>query len=207
MPFEIKKSAIPEGFDFDAAVRAYMQQLVEWTEHDKLVKEGKAQAYPPPVAHHFISSAVCRNADGSFAIDYVITDDGPTAEQILRQKKNELLAAIGRLEQETIALVIPVGKRMLRQINYNDAMNAAQNRSQDAIAALTEDERAEYNPKPIEDFLTEAERKIVDDYRSVDKVVSGIQRASAFLQSEVEDLTVETIDNYNLPASMIAPAT
>lgn len=142
MPIEVKKSQIPAGFNFKDAVIAHADEWTEWLRHDHLVKEGKADAYPPPVARPLIDAAVRRNDDNTVTPDYVIVDDGPTPEQILRTKKNALLAEVGRMEQSAIDAIIPIGKRRLRDMTYNNIMNVAATRSQQEYGALNALQRA-----------------------------------------------------------------
>ena len=118
-PVKIFKSHI--GPSFVNEVASYGQQLSEWKAHmahvaaDKAANVPKDKAYAPypaPVASTEVMSAVDENGHPN----YQIVDDGPTPDQVLSAKKQELFDRVLIIENEAIQKIFPRGK--LGIMNY-----------------------------------------------------------------------------------------
>ena len=95
MTHRVLKSRAPDAAIFAQSVRAHASDLTAWSKHIDLVRRGEAQYFPPPQAPSPDVAAAVR-VDGKdegriveFAPDYEIFDDGPSPEEVLRQKKND----------------------------------------------------------------------------------------------------------------------
>lgn len=221
MTHTIIKSAIaPQPVSFDQAkqafgklVDAYIHELQAWHEHDNQVKaqqpmrlqpqpadHGEAEdpafafwkdfaawqtekrarfePYPAPIAHPDIVAAVKTDiaADGNvtYVPDFEIVNDDPTPEQILAAKKEALFHAVSQAEAVAIdAVQLPPGKR--RHANIREA-----------------DIRAK-------DHQAAADTQHLADQESRRAKVDAIARKAAQVMSDVEDLTVETVDAFSIP--------
>lgn len=221
MTHTIIKSALappPVSFDqakqaFGNSVDAYLHELQTWHDHDMQVKaqqpmrvqpqpadHGEAEdpafafwkdfaawqaekrarfePYPAPIAHPDIVAAVKTDigADGNvtYVPDFEIENDDPTPEQLLAAKKEALLHAVSCAEAEAIGAVqLPPGKQRHADIREADI------RAKDNQAA--------------------ADTQHLADQESRRAKVDGIFRKAAQVMSDIEDLTLETVDAFSLP--------
>lgn len=220
----IKSAIAPQPVSLDQAkqafgklVDAYIHELQAWHEHDNQVKaqqpmrlqpqpddHGEAEdpafafwkdfaawqaeklaryePYPAPIAHPDIAAAVATNvgADGKviYVPDFEIVNDDPTPEQILAAKKAFLLHAVSQAEAEAIGVILlPPGKRRQAEILEADI------RAKDNQAA--------------------AETQHLADQESRRAKVEAIVRAAAQVMSDIEDLTADNIDTFELPIRFI----
>jgi hypothetical protein len=87
-------------------------------EQDRLTRP---KSYPAPVAPQFVMDSV-RKDGAKLVSDFRIDDDDPTADQILRSKKNILLNEIANAESAALETVAPPGKRRLFQMQHKAVM-------------------------------------------------------------------------------------
>lgn len=146
---EIKNAGYADIAAFDAAVQVYVNDFSAYRAHLDLVKEGKAQAYPAPIAKPIIDRAVLKTADG-VEPNYEIDDDLPGI--ILFQKKNNLVAIISNLEGQANNRVSPELKRRLFGFRKMDVDARDSQRRIDAKQNVV----AEYNK------AVEASRPVMD---------------------------------------------
>jgi len=130
---------------------------------------------PRPTAHPLIEACVRRvpregQAD-DFVADYTIIDDTPPPLS-LREKKDRLISEIAKQERDATDRVWPLGKQRL------DNMMAIE------FMSMPEDNR---EPHQV---------AFLDEVKSKQEKIAAIQKQSATLMSQIEDLTSETIDNW-----------
>lgn len=196
MPQKILKSSIRAPDRYAAGVMAYVEELNAHVAHMKMVAElddpTKAQAYPAPQAPEEIVLALVRDEQtGLYRADYEIVDDGPTPAQILRAKKDELLARVTAMEAEASAAVLPPGKRRLSSLRYDRAMvKYWANRPPDANAV---DLRA---PKRAKVPLTSDEQNHIEDHDLAVYELDAITLHAAELHAQIEDLDESNIDTW-----------
>lgn len=108
------------GIDFPAAVQAHCEELNAWQKH--MAKVGVDPEYvphPAPQAGADVAASLTEK-DGAWVPDFEIIDDDPTPEEVLREKKNVLLARTVVMEREAEAAVVPLGKRRMFAIREGD---------------------------------------------------------------------------------------
>lgn len=185
MPYKISMEALgqlgPDGFaklvtDHIAALKEYDAHLVLVRRDAELAGLPDAErhiAFPPPWAHAEVVAAIrtIPHDDGTsdFVPDYEIA--GPTLEQ----KKAKLFDQVSAAEREAIAAVVPAGKVRYFQILTHEA-----NQRKAKGIATDEDDS----------FLTEQINRGIKQ--------SAIQRWAAKLHSDIEDLTADTIDAWEM---------
>ncbi|MGY0573714.1 hypothetical protein ACTGJ9_023705 [Bradyrhizobium sp. RDM12] len=226
MTHKILKSALappPVTFDqakqaFGKLVDAFIHELQTWHDHDMIVKaqqpmrpqpqpsdhadaEDPASAfwrdtaawqaeirvrhepYPAPIAHPDIVAAVATNigADGTtYAPDFEIENDDPTPEHILAARKALLLQAIEQAEEDAVnCLLLPVGKRRLADQREVDIRRA--------------------DPTDI----SESDKEHLADQESRRAQVDAIVRAAAQVMSDIENLTADNVDTFELPIRFV----
>lgn len=201
MTLKVPKSQV-EGIDFAAAVEEHVAALRAHEEHMAKVRaeEGKKpeereyEAYPAPTAHPLVDGAVRRVEGGGFAADYVVEDDGPTAEERFARKRNDLLSAVTSAETKARAAVIAPGKVRLHAIKVADL--AAKARERDRVKLLRRE-----NPG---DAVADAPQMTADDQRfaaeaeAIEKRLDAINRHGAMMHAEIDDLTAETVDGWTM---------
>ena len=154
----------------------FEKAIVEWTNENT----ARHDPYPRDEAHPQIEASIktTKNEDGSVSYepDFEVINDDPTPEQILSTKKTELLQRTAEIEQATISAIQgPIGKQ--RSITIREA----------SILNKKEEDRSEEDVS----FLLEQNNK-----RSRAEAIS-IKVAE--IMSEIEDLTLETIDTFEIP--------
>ncbi len=231
MTARILKSSIIGIDDFAARAAEFAVELKEWRAHDARVKADEAAgvigiekhwSHPRPTAHPLVEAAVNENSE----MDYELVDDGPTAEQILRTKKNDLLRQIQQAEHDAIGAVVPHGKQMFFNIRENkiradvavlefeEARAAVRAAEAEALAfadsgflksvskAIGLRKSRTIAPPPIAPPRTispedDAFLKEQDNRRSK---MEAIRYASAKAQHDIEDLSADTVDSWRTPA-------
>lgn len=171
----------------------------------------KFQAYPPPDPPTLIDQAVSRvqeNGKTVFVPDFKVINDLPSPEQVkaaaLRSAKDALLGAVTQEETRVANTVLPFGKRRAGDIRRVDVQIADQARAATLRAAFNDlapsdpvriakeaglvDAVKAGRPKADADFVTAHEAAVA----TLDK----IYRHAAALQSEIEDLTADTIASW-----------
>jgi hypothetical protein len=201
---------------FGKLVAVYIAELKAWHDHDAIVrtqkplrqqpkwkdfaKDKKTQAalylkdntawkaerlahhdpYPKPIAHSDIMASVvttvAKDGTASFAADFEVVNDDPTPAQVLQKKKDALLVAVQASQDAAVAKAqLPMGKRLLADLRERDI------RAKDAEAQSPDDV---------------AYLKTQDARRSA---VTSIIRNAAQAMSDIEDLTVDNVDSYQIP--------
>lgn len=174
---------------FDAARIAYENSLANFH-----------QPYPAPLAHPLVQSVLDENDEPDFEIE----DDGPTPEQVLAGKKNELRGRLGLAEQETINAIVPAGKRRSYAYRENDI------RQKDAAVAEKFQKnilkRAASAMGIIDDINTEVTKarssedaQHLADQEDRRQKIAAIERRAAEVNHSIEDLTLDTIDKWQMP--------
>jgi hypothetical protein len=136
--------------------------------------------YPKPIAHADIvasvSTTVAKDGTATFAADFEVVDDDPTPAQVLQKKKDALLVAVQASQDAAVAKAqLPMGKRLLADLRESDI------RAKDAKAQ---------SPDDVAYLKTQDARRAT---------VTSIIRKAAQAMSDVEDLTGDNVDAYQIP--------
>lgn len=208
MTHRVPKSRV--GPDFAAAVAAHALEMRNWRAHMKRVGEDEKNgvtdpllrhvAYPRPMSHPMVEAAVNEND----VADFEIVDDGPTPEQALAAKRNDLFAAVSRAEIEAIAMIVPPGKARSFAFRETDIRNTDA-KAYEKPGVLAKAASAIGITKPA-DILAEIEKnrpaedtKFLADQADRRRRVAAIERAAAQMHSDIEDLTLDTVDAWKMP--------
>lgn len=172
---------------------AYLTANAKWQSAKKL----RLDPYPRPTTHPYVDASVTETA-GKFVADFEIVNDDPTDAQVLRDKKNHLLMQIQHAEKAAIDAVLPpFGKRRLLDMQESDI------KLSDAALAKT---LSSQTPKVADVAAEVAKRrdplstKHLQDQAARRAKANQIARNAAVAMSAVEDLTLDNIDHYQLPA-------
>lgn len=191
---KIPKSRIWTSFAADVA--AHAKEMGDWRAHMKRVdadeKNGvtgiaKHMAHPRPSAHPLVESAVNEHD----VADFEIVDDGPTSAQRLAAKKAELLGRVSQAERAAVNAVLPIGKRRLFDMREQDIRSGIVQPSvlgkiKNAIAGS-----GKSIPQEDEQFLA--------DQQARREAAAVITRKAAQAHHDIEDLTLDNIDTWQLP--------
>jgi hypothetical protein len=191
----------PEWIDFAAQkdqAKTYLHENAKW-HAEKLARH---EPYPQPIAHADIVASVATKIgeDGktTYVSDFEIVNDDPTPEQVLARKKDVLLQAVTRAEQEALMRVqLPIGKQRAANLLEADI------RARDGQLAneLAADAKAHPDiAAEIEKRRDPAHTQHLDDQESRRSQVDAILRAGAKAMSDVEDLTMDNIDAFEIPS-------
>lgn len=196
MTCRILKSQMFEGFD--VAVAEHALNMRNWRAHMARVDEDKTKpdlpaierhiAYGRPVAPELVEAAVNENGK----VDYELVDDGPSSEQVFAAKKNELLGLVTAVEQQAKHAVLPRGKHRLF------AMREADIRSGTPKPGMLKSIATAVGLTSIEEPSPE-DKQFLEDQIARRARISAIERAAAQAHSDIEDLTLETIDAWKMP--------
>jgi hypothetical protein len=196
MTYQISIEALgnltPEGFA--AAVQQRIETLREYDEHDAVVRAHAADADMPaaerwvtlavPQAPAEVDAAIRRTPreddTTEFTADYEIV--GPPFET----KKSRLFQRVSEAEGVAINGVVPPGKVRAFQFREIDIRKADQVRRDSEVASVTKSSR----PAADQHFL--------DEQASREDCRNEIMRHAAQLHSDIEDLTPETIDAWEM---------
>jgi hypothetical protein len=211
MTYRIAKSQIFPGFE--VAIAAHAKEMRDWRAHMIRVREDENNgvtgidrhvAHPRPGAHPLVEAAVNEND----VADYEIVDDGPTPEQILTSKKNNLMNDVSVAEASAIAAISPpLGKQRLLSMREND-IRVADGKIMDEIqrpGLLAAAAVAVGISKPVDTMAEVLRRRPAEDTKFLEEQAdrrertSKINRAAAQMHSDIEDLTLETIDAWKMP--------
>ena len=159
---------------------------------------------PKPAAHPDIVAAV--NDDGH--VDFEVVNDDPTEEEVLRGKKNELLNRIHVAEQAAIEKALPPpGKRRLANLRETEIQQADDATRRSLVAGMVAVKKSALDTADIERIeKTVAERRHPDHAQhlaaqeSRRAEVDAIVRVAAQAMSDVEDLTADNIDTFEIPS-------
>ena len=204
--------------EFAEEVRKHARNLKEHADHHRGKAADFAHRYPAPNPHPAVDLAVKRNDDGTFAPDYEIVDD--VAPALFLRKKQERLAAVGRIEHIAAAQIIPPGKARAWALRHGDILRDEQTKLERAVVARDEEVRAYQHSSGILDraaimlglagrpkFKSNDElaaeilaargkddAAFMADYDARMKSMDRLNRHSAQMHAEIEDLTPETVD-------------
>jgi hypothetical protein len=211
MTVKILKSQIPNGFE--VAVAAFAKEMKDWRAQEKIATDHDNRKDIKPIdryvhrkrpsASHLVESAVNENDEA----DYLIVDDGPTPQQLLRSKKDLLLVQTSEAEQQAILAIAPYSKQRLMSFREADIRKAdkafldtlqkpgliAKAASAVGITQPIDFAAAVEKQRPAQDteFLaTQAANRLK---------IEAIQRAAAQAHSDIEDLTLDNIDAWKMP--------
>jgi hypothetical protein len=194
----------PQPYDHAEAedpATAFWKDIAAW-QAEKLACH---EPYPKPIAHPDIVAAVATNigADGNitYVPDFEIVNDDPTPEQILREKKDALLGKIYHAEEAAKNLALPpIGKRRLMNLRENDIVLADSKFAKDLIDSTPDPDRARIDiAKELKKSRDPKHTHHLEAQESIRAKVDRIVRAGAQAMSDVEDLTLDNIDNYQIP--------
>ena len=209
MTRKVYKSQIGPGFE--ATVAAHAKEMRDWREHMGRVAAderagvtgiNKHVPYHRPTHHPMILKSVNENDQA----DYVIIDDSPTPEEILESKKMALHGQLAEAERIAIVAIVPPAKARAFNLREND-INVADSKLVIAkpgilskikvVVGLEEkvsimDEITKMRPAADTQFLAEQ----ADRRSKVDAIV----RTAASISSQIEDLTIDNIDAWKMPA-------
>lgn len=218
MKQKIRASEIAAFRDFAGAAAAHAVEMKAWRAHMRRVAEDERNdvpiderhvGYPAPRVHPVVERAVDENDEANFEI----IDDGPTPEQRLAARKAELLSEIMRAEQDAIARIVPPGKRRLFNMRESEIREAEGAKlaqiaaSQRGIlkkltgAAMSAEDiaetiAAERSPDDTAHLLAQQDRQ---------RRIAEIERIAAQAMHDVEDLTLETVQSWEMPAELKSP--
>lgn len=207
MTHKIPKSVA--GSDFEVRVAAHAKEIRDWKEQMAKVK---SQANDPkistidrwvsrhkPTEHEHIMAAV--NDDG--LADFVLVDDGPSPEQALEAKKNNLINLVTVAEQAAINAVVPRGKVRMFNIREGDIREADRTRIRPGLADAVK-AAVGINVQPKTDDAIEKARpaddtKFLADQKNRREKVDAVIRAVANMLSDIDDLTIDNVDAWKMP--------
>lgn len=165
------------GIDFEAQVEALRQA--------KLAHRFEIGS-PAPIGHPLLEAAIRRvrskltlenptvhEGPDDFILDYEIVNDiyVPT----LGEKKQKLRSILIQDQNNRINAIIPPGKRRLYEIKAGQILS---------VNFF---------------FRTSQQRKLLKEIKSKMDVINSIIRHSAIIESMIEDLTDDDIDNWTFP--------
>lgn len=168
----ILRSCVPDENAFARAVEMHAEELRNYARHSEVVSRGDAQYYPPPAALADVDASV-RKSD--FTPDYTLVDALPVQHgdiRALESRKEDLRAKIAEMENAAIHAVLPRGKWRLNNLLYSNAVGKSN------------DTRSSEDHTIINDHLLRLAR------------VHNIQLHHAQLESQIEDLTFDNINDW-----------
>jgi hypothetical protein len=164
-------------FDFEAEVKKFVQ-----AKKDHLTTEGESA----PTAHPVVEAAVRRIRGGmdpqtgfhhpdDFVADYSIVDDTPppTPPPTLDEMKQVLAAQVQANANALVNQIMPPLKQRIFQFQVGDALRRATAGAQ-----------------------TDADKAIIAESMERQDKTESIYRHVALLESQIHDLTAETIDRW-----------
>lgn len=172
MTLELKKSEVDAlPFNFEEAVQSFIAA--------KMAHRFTGDA--APVSHPIVEMAVRRvqypidaKKPDDFVADYVIIDDTPILT--LAEKKAALVQRLRQMEAEKINAVITPGRLRLLQLKV------------EAIGPKLPEEQ------------TEEEKTLIAQLNQCFVAIRAVQMRSAEIEADIDDLSANSIDAYELPA-------
>ena len=172
MTFKVFLSQLSSREEFEHAVQTHMRNLVEFN---------KKVNVPRPTAHPLIENSIKRvqtsGHPDSYVADYEIVDDRPpeAPKPSLEDRKNILVAKLRETEIQARNKAFPNRRLRLLNSHVNTAMR------------IKEEDRTEEHKNTL--LFHE---QVVKEYNRIDFI-------GATAESDIEDLTEETIDSWQLP--------
>lgn len=205
MPHKIKKSDADKWPNFALSVQAYVAELRTWTEHMARVaadeKNGvvgleKHSPYPGPFADPIIMSAVNEHGD----VDFEIEDDGPSAEEMLQEKKRDLFRKVTEAEVAAVSALIPPGKQRMMEIMERDVRAQDFTRRISLADKLKLKARFVKNPETVLAKLRHPEETdFLKDQEATRSKIDAVHRAAAQMLHNIEDLMLDNVDAWVMP--------
>lgn len=207
MTYKISLEALgqlgPDGFA--AMVAFHIAALQEYDAHMVLVRrdaeladlpdEERHTAFPPPSAAIEIESAIKRTAndDGTttFEPDYEIVPPS------IDMRKQRLFARVSEAEQDAIKAVVPAGKIRAYHFREQDIRKADQARYAAAVKDAEPGTQIDF-AKFIDEHRSVTDTRFLQQQDSRDDQRNEIQRWAANLHSDIEDLSADTIDAWEM---------
>lgn len=227
-PFQIASSQATAIGDYQSKVAAFAVEMTVWQQHSaKVGREEGFEAYPPPHAHKLIWQAIALADDGvSWIPHFVIKDDAPDAEVLLRGRKNALLAQVVAMEANQSVTIFPPGKRRLYELKEGAVIARDRERRktiEEEEAAARQDAMSRLSPEEASDAAKVAailssgktpdqvayetingrskeDTDFMAGYTAIRDAMNAAMMHSAQVCSDIEDLTAETIEGWTIPA-------
>lgn len=172
---EIKLSQLQDRAQFEQAVAEHIARLKAFVS-----EVGK----PRPVAHPLIEASIKRisypKADkkpDEYVADYTIVDDTPPPPPplSLEDRKRALFAQLRVAENAAKEQFVPEMKRRLLVLRYQRAMGTP------------------------EETRDQEQARLIEEYHALQKAVEEIEYKGAAAESDLADLTEDTIDSWQVP--------
>jgi hypothetical protein len=183
MPFEVKLSQLQDREQFEQAVAEHANKLAAFN---------RVTGTPRPVAHPLIEASVKRivhpknkKLPDDFVVDYVLVDDSPPepAPLNLQDRKSVLMAELRAAEMAAKEAVFPQRKHRLLHIQATMALG----------------KREVVNGKWDNSKLSAEELGYAEKAQEVQTKYAAIELVAAQAESDIEDLTDDTIDKWQVP--------
>jgi hypothetical protein len=201
----VLKSQVPENFEVKIA--SYIFEMKNWRSHMSRVEQDKNSnvspidrhvAYPRPDAHPIVRASVNENNEA----DFKIVDDMPTADQILRTKKNDLIGTVSIAETNAISNIVPFGKLRMLNLKENNIRTEAHKAANDATQSAGIVKKVAIavgisNPPQVS--FSPEDQKFLQEQDVRRSAIAAIQHAAAQMHSDIEDLTLDNIDAWKMP--------
>lgn len=191
---------------FAVMVHNRIATLQEYDAHEAIVRQ-HALIEDMPAAERYVSLAVPaapvevdaairrtprENGATEFTADYEIV--GPSFET----KKARLFDQVSAAERDAIAAVVPAGKVRAFHFREMDIRKADSIRYQTAVVGLAKD----VQPPDFASFTAEnrplSDNRFLDEQAAREDQRNEIMRWAAGLHSDIEDLTSDTIDAWEM---------
>lgn len=156
--------------------------VAKWQE-EKLSRHAPVKR---PIGSQDVEASIVLGKDGKYISDYEVVNDDPTADQILRSKKNVLLNSVTAMEQQEMEKIAPPpGKRRALTIREGDI---ALSDSQRLQAVMVEIRTAQL---PLQDLTVQMLAAKTDaDRAAAQAKIKVITDSVAPLQASVADQVV-----------------
>lgn len=215
MTYRISKTVLErcDLGDFAARAAAHAVAMKDWRAHMALVKNDEDKdvpaierhmPFPRPIEHELVEAAVNERDE----MDYKVVDDGPTPDQVLQEKKSQLLLAIAHAETAALETIVPAGKRRLLNMQHNDIRAADMERAAKIVEGRGKMAKAVtavglISAPDLEAEVAKArpaeETEQLDRHAEREKKFAAIHRAAAQAAHDVEELTPDNIDSWKAP--------
>ena len=203
MTHVVKKSVATVLGDFQGRVDKFASELSAWAAHMqrvatdagnlKLKPEERHAPYPRPTAHPDVEMSVNEN----FQADFSIADDGPTEDEVLSAKKNELYSRVSAAEKEAIDAVEHPAKRRFFNIRRAEVAKADKKAAEAAVRS-----KSNLDQDGLDKAIKKARKKEDADFIAQSDArqarIDEIIRAAAKMHHDIEDLTIDTIDSWKM---------
>lgn len=185
---DFEKSEDPKA-DFIAATSAWDKKQLD--RHDP---------YPKPEAPADVVASVATVIDPEgrvvFVPNFEIVNDDPTPDEVLAICKTSMISAVAQAESAAIeALLPPVGKRRLLEMRERDI-------AADDIKRLG-DQKMDEPPEDMAAFIASLrpakDAQFMDERETLRKNIELIQRKAAEAMAAVDDLTLDTLKDFQIP--------